>query len=493
MIRILFFAVLACLPFLAWGGSPKASGSDELWTELAAPLDSGSPSTSLASLSGLIEKSRPGVVAVQTEGPAAVEERPATPFGLERWRLFPDVDPEPIEGIGSGFVVRADGLVVTNQHVIEGAERIWVRLPAIGQRLRARVIGSDSRSDLALLKVKSRKPLHVLPLGDSDRLRPGAWVVAIGNPFGLACVATKGIVSGKGRTLGELPRFKAGFFDFIQTDAAIDRGNSGGPLLNLRGEVVGVNTAINARARGISFAIPVNLVKAVLPHLLRHGRLVRSYLGVTIDDLSWELARSFGLDRARGVVIIGLRPGSPAEAAGLLKGDVILELDGFPIASRADLAWRASTWPAGRPLRLTIFRHGRKQVVSLIPVVRPDGDKPTQAAKTGRGRVGDSVPDFPLAEGPGLRVVELAAEVAEKVGLPAGTKGVVVIGCDGTAAEGGLRLGDVICELDGQPVGSPADLERGLAGLPIGGMVRFYLYRQRSARFVAFEKNWKNR
>jgi serine protease Do len=492
--RSLFFAVLVSLPFLAWGGSPQAPGSDDLWTELAPPVASGSPGASLASLSGLIEKSRAGVVAVQTEGPAAVLDRSPTPFGLERWRLFPDVDSERVEGIGSGFVVRADGLVVTNQHVIEGAERIWVRLPAIGQRLRARVIGSDPRSDLALLKVTSRKPLHVLPLGDSDRLRPGAWVVAIGNPFGLECVATKGIVSGKGRTLGELPRFKAGFFDFIQTDAAIDRGNSGGPLLNLRGEVVGVNTAINARARGIGFAIPVNLVKAVLPHLMRHGRLVRSYLGVTIDDLSWELASSFGLDRARGVVIIGLRSGSPAEAAGLQKGDVILELDGFPIASRADLAWRASTWPAGRSLQLTVFRRGREQAFSLTPVVRPsEREKSAQGAKADRGRVGDPAPSLPLAEGSGLRVVELAAEVAEKVRLPAGTKGVVVIACDGPAAEGGLRLGDVICEIDGRPVGSPADLVRSLADLPIGGMVRFYLYRQRNARFVAFEKNWKNR
>ncbi len=355
-----------------------AAGPDEpLWTSL--PLTDASSARARMSIADLVERARPAVVAIHTSGLRSV---PGEGFPFNPWRLFPEVpESERVKGIGSGFVLRADGLVLTNHHVIFGAERVWVRVAGLGKRLPARVLGSDPRSDLALLRIDSPRALPVLPLGDSDRLRPGAWVVAIGNPFGLTHVATKGIVSGKGRMLGDLMT-RSGFFDFIQTDAAIDRGNSGGPLLNLRGEVVGINTAVNSRACGIGFAVPVNLVKAVLPHLHRHGRLVRSYLGITIDDVDWDLARSSGLDRVRGVVVTEVRPDTPAQRAGMKKGDIILRFGRSPIEGRADLGWRAATWPSGRLVRIVVWRDRQERGLEIVPVVRA-GD--AQAAGSGRG------------------------------------------------------------------------------------------------------------
>jgi serine protease Do len=271
------------------------------------------------------------------------------------------------QGIGSGFFVRADGLLLTNEHVVRGARAVWVELHPSGRRAPARVLGTDPRTDLAVLQVQAPGPFAALPLGDSDRLRVGAWVLAAGHPWGLGPVVAKGILSGKGRAVGDLAQFQQGFFDFLQTDAAIERGNSGGPLVNLRGEVVGVNTATNARARGIGFAVPVNVVKAVLPHLLAHGALRRSWLGIGVEQLTWERASGLGLGETRGVLVTRVQPGSPAAAAGLRAGDVLREVQGWRVAGRPDLVWRVATWPAGKPLGLGVYRAGRELELEVIP------------------------------------------------------------------------------------------------------------------------------
>ncbi len=238
-------------------------------------------------------QARPAVVAIEVKaknpGPASL------PFSYDSKRMYPELPPaRHIRGLGSGFVIRKDGYIVTNHHVVAQAESLRVKLPSLHLDLAARVVGLDPRSDLALLKVESPVDLPVLPLGSSADFPIGSWVMAIGNPYGLVAIASKGIVSGKGRTAGDLSPFRTRFFDFIQTDAAIDLGNSGGPLLNMRGEVIGINTAVNSRARGIGFAIPVDLAKAVLPHLLADGRLKRSYLGIRIDPVPWQRATALG-------------------------------------------------------------------------------------------------------------------------------------------------------------------------------------------------------
>ncbi len=462
-------------------GIARAGGPEEapLWTSLpAGPRAATAPGP--ASFAGLVERVRPAVVAVLTSGGPRPEGEPDLPFDL--WRLFPEVAPQQrVEGIGSGFVIHPDGWVLTNHHVIDRVERAWVRLGGLNRRLPAKVIGSDARSDLALLKVESPRPLVALPLGDSDRVRPGAWVLAIGNPLGLSCVVTKGIVSGKGRALGDLPAGRSGFTDFIQTDAAIDMGNSGGPLLNLRGEVIGINTAINSRARGIGFAVPANLAKAVLPHLRRDGKLVRSYFGITIDDLDWEMAESFGLKQTAGVVITEVRPDTPAARAGLAPGDVILRLGGAKISGRADLAWRAATRPADVGVELVIWRAGRQRELEIVPAQRAS-DSGAKAAGAGPKRS----PSTRL----GLRVVDLDARAIAAAGLTEGTRGVVVVGAEGQAAEQGLRLGDVITEVNGRGIGSGEQLRAELDEVPAGGLIRLYVLRQRSALFVALRKTW---
>lgn len=465
---------------LAFGIANAGGRADApLWTSLPAAPGAGEV-PGPASFAGLVERVRPAVVAVLTRGGRRPEGGADLPFDL--WRLFPEVPPrQRVEGIGSGFVIHPDGWILTNHHVIDQVEQVWIRLSGLSRRLPAKIVGSDPRSDLALLKVESPRPLVALPLGDSDRVRPGAWVLAIGNPLGLNCVVTKGIVSGKGRALGDLPAGRAGFTDFIQTDAAIDMGNSGGPLLNLRGEVIGINTAINSRARGIGFAVPVNLAKAVVPHLHRHGRLMRSYFGITIDDLDWEMAESFGLKHTAGVVITEVRPGTPAARAGLERGDVILRLGGATISGRADLAWRAATRPAEVGVEVVIWRAGQQRRLQIVPALRASESGP-KAEPAGQKQS----PPTRL----GLRVVDLDARAAEAAGLTVGTRGVVVVGAEGQAAEQGLRLGDVITEINGRGVGSVDELRAELAKVPAGGLIRLYVLRQRSALFVALRKTW---
>lgn len=350
-----------CL-WLAW--SSPAWGAPEWWTEVDPAVVGRADS-----FVELIERCRMGVVAVEVE--TQVASGVEVIDGLDPWRLFPEArQRKSVSGIGSAVVLRADGLLITNLHVVDGATRIWVRLPAREDRLPAKLVGADERSDLALLRVNASGPLSPLPLGNSDTLPVGAWVVALGHPFGLSHVATKGIVSGKGRSLDDLPGVRAGYFDFIQTDASVHRGNSGGALLNMQGEVVGINTAVNARARGLSFAVPVNVVKAVVPHLARRGKVERGYLGIGVEDLDWQRAQTLGLPNAHGVWVTHVKPGTPAQAVGLQAGDVILELDGARVRRRSDLSWRVGTWPAGKPLGLRLWRQGEELQLTVTPMTR---------------------------------------------------------------------------------------------------------------------------
>jgi serine protease Do len=407
-----------------------------------------------------------------------------TPFPFNPWRFFPEAPRRgPQEGIGSGFFIRDDGYLLTNHHVVAGATAVTVIMTDGGKTLKARVIGSDPRSDLALLKVKTRRKLPVLPLGSSDQLPVGAWVVAIGNPFGLAHVATKGIVSGKGRTLGDLPRPQPGYFDFIQTDAAIDRGNSGGPLLNLQGEVVGINTAINSRARGIGFAVPVDLAKAVLPQLQSRGQVTRSYLGISIDPVTWELAESFGRNSTSGVLITKVLPDTPAQRAGLRKGDIMVKIAGKSIQGPGDMSWRAATATIGKPMDVEIWRANHQEVIQITPVARASSKK--SASKPAPREARDDPPRL------GLLAVDLDKKTVAASGLPQATRGVVVVGVEGDAAQYGIRVGDVITSVNDTDIANKAEFDKAIAGVKQGSMLRFYILRQKSALYVALPKRWK--
>ncbi|MBX3208310.1 MAG: trypsin-like peptidase domain-containing protein [Labilithrix sp.] len=295
------------------------------------------------------------------------------------------------KGLGTGFIVQKDGVIVTNNHVIDGADEILVQL-SDERRLRAKIAGRDPRTDIAVIKVEDAKDLPAIALGDSDGLEVGDWVVAIGNPFGLNHTVSAGIVSAKGRGRDDVPLDPSGYYSFIQTDASINPGNSGGPLLNLKGEVVGMNSAIRGGgAQGIGFAIPINMVKQILPTLLRDGHLTRSALGVRIRDtrdLSADDRAHLKLGDEKGAVVEVVEPSGPADRAKLEVGDLIVAFDGEPTERSSLLQWKASTAGVGKTVSVRVIRQGKpfdlsitlgelkepKRVVRAKPAPRVDPD-----------------------------------------------------------------------------------------------------------------------
>jgi serine protease Do len=295
----------------------------------------------------------PSVVTITTVG---VEEE-ISPFTHRRRRA-------ETQGLGTGFVIDQAGVILTNNHVVNGAQTVEVKL-SDERTFPARVVGTDGPTDIAVVRIDA-KDLRPLPLGDSDAIEVGDWAVAIGNPFGLSHTVSAGIISAKGRTKNDVPLDPAGYYDFLQTDASINPGNSGGPLLNLKGEVVGMNSAIRGGgAQGIGFAIPINMIKQLLPVLLRDGHLTRSALGVTIKDvreLSHEERQAVGLadgEVVNGAVIDYVAPGGAADKAGLIAGDIIVGFEGTPIEHSAKLQWLASTTGVGRSVTLRVRREGK--------------------------------------------------------------------------------------------------------------------------------------
>ncbi|HSH44014.1 MAG TPA: DegQ family serine endoprotease [Arenicellales bacterium] len=318
------------------------------------------------SLAPMLEETLPGVVNISTSGTVRIQENPL--FRDPFFRRFFDLPPQQRErkrqSLGSGVIVDADeGLVVTNAHVIDKADEIKVTL-ADGRELQAELVGADPESDVAVIRIDT-EDLTAIPMGDSDELRVGDFVVAIGNPFGLNQTVTSGIVSALGRSgLGI-----EGYEDFIQTDASINPGNSGGALINLKGELVGINTAILAPSGGnvgIGFSIPINMVKQLTSQLVEHGRVQRGRLGVYIQDLTPELARAFDIEATRGAVIAQVVPDSPAEEAGLREGDVVTAIDGKPVEGAADLRNAVGLLRPGRSIELSVLRDGRSFDIEAV-------------------------------------------------------------------------------------------------------------------------------
>jgi serine protease Do len=319
------------------------------------------PGTKFFSFADIVRKEKPAVVNISTTQKASPGEKFLPENHPPLGDFFGNTLPNEFRGqsLGSGFLIREDGLILTNNHVIEKADKIIVRL-SDEREFEAEVIGRDEKTDLALIKITDHRSLPVVRLGDSDRLDVGEWVIAIGNPFGLEQTVTVGIVSAKGRAIGNGP-----FDDYIQTDASINPGNSGGPLFNISGEVVGINTAINPSGQGIGFAIPINQVKKVLDQLETYGKISRGWLGVMIQELNEELARSFHLKNKDGALISDVFDHSPASKAGLERGDVIVEFDGQKIAQMRMLPPVVAQTPIGKEVKLKTIRNGQERAVTV--------------------------------------------------------------------------------------------------------------------------------
>jgi serine protease Do len=417
---------------------------EPFWKEgsAAEPIASaGVPNT----FADLAERVAPGVVNISTEKTVSghpLEEFFPSPFFHDPFGGGPQRE-RRVPSLGSGFVISQDGYIVTNNHVIEDVDKITVTFQDESE-LPAEVVGRDPKTDVALLRVETDHDLFALPLGDSDPVRPGDWVVAIGNPFGLEHTVTAGIVSAKHRNIQQ-----GMYDDFIQTDAAINPGNSGGPLINLAGEVIGINTAIRQGANTIGFAVPVNMAKMVLPQLRAHGRVTRGWLGVVIQDISPELAEAFDLEDERGALVSNVVKGGPADEAGIQRDDVIREFDGHPIEEFGDLPRVVATTPVNKKVDVVVLRKGKRK--TLHPVIGVlEEEKPTEFASAEKGD----------AEAFGMRVQDLTPELADQLNLE-DAEGVLVSAVDpaGPAGEAGVRRGDVIVEVNHQEVKDTEELQ----------------------------------
>ena len=394
---------------------------------------------------------------------------PGSPFEDFFRDFFPQQPSQESHALGSGFIISSDGYVVTNNHVVEGADEIIVKTSS-GEELKAEIIGTDPKLDLALLKI-SNGTLPKVKLGDSDRLRVGDWVVAIGNPFGLEQTVTAGIVSAKGRVIGAGP-----YDSFIQTDAAINPGNSGGPLFNISGEVVGINTAIFSRSggnNGIGFTIPINLARPIIEELKATGHVRRAKLGVHIDAVSKDTMQALGLKSTQGALVRQVEAGSAAEKAGIQAGDVIVTINGEAIKRVHDLPIRVAHHKPGDKVRVEIIRNGKRKVIPVI--VEEMADEVATAGKQTQKQ----------APALGLALSDLTGDIAEQLHTRIKAGAVVQRVRPGSvAARAGIEKGDVIYRINRQPVNSVADFNKLWRGYKPGDVLQVMLDRHGNQVFI---------
>ena len=378
-----------------------------------------------------------------------------------------DSRPRRVQSLGSGFVIDSSGIIVTNNHVIDGADEITANFND-GSKLRATLIGRDAKTDIAVLKVEASKPLVALAFGDSDVLRVGDWVMAIGNPFGLGGTVTVGIVSARNRDINSGP-----YDNFIQTDAAINRGNSGGPLFNMDGEIVGINTAIispTGGSIGIGFAIPSKTAVNVIDQLRQFGETRRGWLGVRIQDVTDEIAEGLAMDAPSGALVAGVTDNGPAAEAGIEPGDVILEFDGRKVAAMHELPRMVADEPIGKEVEVVVLRKGKQERIKVIlgrldeaevAAAAPEPDKPAEPP-----------PAPKIVSGPlGLSLADLSPTLRDQYSIKEDVVGVVVTDvADGSvAAEKRVQAGDVIVEISQERVETPSDVETRIEALKKDG------------------------
>jgi serine protease Do len=371
--------------------------------------------------------------------------------------------------LGSGFVIDDQGYILTNRHVIEGADEVSVSFPD-GKRFEAKIVGQDARTDVALIKIEPKGKLTPIPLGNSDGVEVGEWVMAVGNPFGLpggGNSVTVGVVSFKGRDLELGVRNTS--VEMIQTDAAINPGNSGGPLINTRGEVVGINTMIvtggASASAGVGFSVPINVAREILPQLREKGKVTRGWMGVTIGPMSEDLAATYGLSEGKGTIVNSVQPGSPADKAGLKPEDVILSADGRAIQDNGDLSRYIASLAPGSTVKLDFVRGKDRKSASVTLGTFQDPSTDEAGEESGHASLGMTLRD-------------LTPPVAERMGVPRDTKGVVVVDVEaGEAAEAaGLIRSDVIVSVNGQPVATTAEFEQQIAAAKPIGRARLRVY-----------------
>ena len=434
----------------------------------AVPVLAQTPVVELPSVADLADKLLPAVVeiTIETKGTATAMPQLPAPPGVEDNSPFKDffdeflkrqqgenADPRPMTSMGSGFVIDGTGLIVTNNHVVEGADTIEVHLQD-DTILKAELVGRDPKTDLAVIRVKPVKPLPTVSFGDSDRLRIGEWVMAIGNPFGLGGSVSLGIVSARNRDINAGP-----YDDYIQTDAAINKGNSGGPLFNLKGEVVGINTAIfspTGGSVGIGFSVPANTAKNVIDQLVKYGETRRGWLGVKIQAVTDEIAESMNIERARGALVADVTPTGPAEKAGIQPGDVIVEFNNRPVNSMRDLPKVVAETEIGKQVPVKLLRKGQEVMVMAEVGRLEDGEK-IAAADPGKGA---AEPAPAVVTVLGMTLSSMTDELRAKYAVDAELKGAVIteVAADGAASEKRLEPGDVITEAGEKQVQGAADI-----------------------------------
>jgi serine protease Do len=432
----------------------------------------------LPNFSALAKQVQPGVVNIRTvkttkEGGPVFRHFFGNPFGNRDPFRDPFGEGPGREfkqrSLGSGFIIDGEGYIVTNNHVVENADQIKVRL-ADEREFDAKIVGRDPKTDLALIRIDDAKDLSPLKLGDSEKLEVGSWVLAVGSPFGLEQTVTAGIVSAKGRFIGAGP-----YDDFIQTDASINPGNSGGPLLNMSGEVIGINTAIIAQGQGIGFAIPVNLAQNIIAQLKEHGSVTRGWMGVGIQDLTPELAQYYGLKDQKGVLVTQIFPGDPAEKAGIKVKDVIIAVDGKPVGTGRELSAAVAGMAVGKEVPVKILREGKEQTVKVQLAERKD----TEQAARGQAPEPDEL---------GIRATDLNPETARRFGVDENEKGVLVAAVKpgSKADQAGLRQGDIVKEVNRVPVQSASEMKAEFSKTKPGDSASF-LIKRGTAGFVVLK------
>jgi serine protease Do len=485
--KLLFFSMAVCLGLgfigMYKGGSLNAlelfKGRDK-----EAKVEAGRP----RSFTDLAKRMKPAVINIRSTkivkhpgrglwGPFGPRSPFRDFFGDEFFeRFFGDIPPRdiPQNSLGSGFIIDGQGYILTNNHVIEKAEKIKVLL-SDEEEYDAEVVGRDPKTDIALLKIEPTKPLQAVTMGDSDKVEVGEWVIAIGNPFGLEHTVTAGIVSAKGRVIGAGP-----YDDFIQTDASINPGNSGGPLINMRGEVVGINTAIfrdvQGIAQGIGFAIPVNMAKQIIPQLKEEGKVTRGWLGVMIQKVTPELAEQFGLEKPEGALVAQVMEDSPAQKAGIKREDIIIEFNHREIRKMSELPRIVASTPVGKRIEVKLIRKGREEKLELeVGELEEE-----QVAKAGR---------FTTEKELGLTVQDLTPEIAQQFGISE-KSGVLVseVKVGSPAHEAGIRRGDIIKEIDRQPIEDLRGYSKQMARMKEKQDILMLIQREENTFFVVVER-----
>jgi len=474
------FFVVSVVEVLRSSFVPSGIGPDVQTASATSSSDGGRMTTSFADL---VERLKPTVVNISTT--KTIRSGGArSPFGggspFDRYfggddffeRFFGDTPRREFKqrSLGSGFIISADGYIFTNNHVVERADTILVKL-SDGREYKAEVIGRDAKTDLALIKIKPGNSLPVVEIGDSEKLRVGEWVIAIGNPFGLEQTVTAGIVSAKGRVIGAGP-----YDNFIQTDASINPGNSGGPLFSMEGKVIGVNTAIVAQGQGIGFAIPISMAKNILPDLKSKGKVTRGWMGISVQEVTEDIAKNLKLSQRGGALISEVFKGDPADQAGLRPGDVILEVNGKSIKDTHQLLIIIASFQVGEKVNVKVSRDGQEKTFQVTVAERKD--RPEVAMESGKGKSAF-----------GMNVQDITPQIARQFGIPV-SKGIVVTDVEqgSPADEVGIQPRDVIQQVNKVNVGSLKEYQREISKPAAKNSILLLIKRGKTTYYVALRR-----